>query len=286
MSTGRVLGYMRGRRAAAPHPTLSDAGRSLPSFRGGGPGRGGVRSDAHGRDTADVLHRHGPLRGRSLRVHGEITPHCDADGRLDGLPSRRDRGRPSPGNTRGRRAVGSSGAAVRARGCPQRPRPRRGPDRDRDGLLRGAATRGSAAAGEPRTRAPHGVSAVRACSTLQKARRASIPRAAGRGRGAARHGCARTERACDRSDGALSLSERLMSTPFPLAFATAILAACASTSAAPAFRDTARLVEARTGHPIFWNQGGVADDAVARRVHDMLGRDLSVDMAIRDRPAK
>jgi outer membrane protein, heavy metal efflux system len=59
-----------------------------------------------------------------------------------------------------------------------------------------------------------------------------------------------------------------------------LLSACASTSAAPAFRDTARLVEARTGRRISWNQGGVADEAVARRVRDLLGRDLSVDAAI------
>jgi cobalt-zinc-cadmium efflux system outer membrane protein len=59
-----------------------------------------------------------------------------------------------------------------------------------------------------------------------------------------------------------------------------LLPACTSTSAAPAFRDTSQLVEARTGRRIFWNQGGVADDAVARRVHDLLGRDLSIDAAI------
>ncbi len=60
----------------------------------------------------------------------------------------------------------------------------------------------------------------------------------------------------------------------------ALLPGCASTSAAPAFRDTAQLVEARTGHRIFWNQGGAYDDAVARRVRDLLGRDLSIDAAL------
>jgi cobalt-zinc-cadmium efflux system outer membrane protein len=64
------------------------------------------------------------------------------------------------------------------------------------------------------------------------------------------------------------------------ALGTLLLSACASTSAAPAFRDTSRLVEAGTGHPIFWNQGGAADAAVARRVRDLLDRDLSVDAAI------
>jgi cobalt-zinc-cadmium efflux system outer membrane protein len=59
-----------------------------------------------------------------------------------------------------------------------------------------------------------------------------------------------------------------------------LLPACASTSAAPAFRDTAQLVLARTGRRISWNQGGLADEAVAQRVRDLLGRDLSVDAAI------
>jgi cobalt-zinc-cadmium efflux system outer membrane protein len=60
----------------------------------------------------------------------------------------------------------------------------------------------------------------------------------------------------------------------------AVLSACASTSAAPAFRDTSQLVEARTGHRIFWNQGGAEDEAVSRRVRDLLRHDLSVDAAI------
>jgi cobalt-zinc-cadmium efflux system outer membrane protein len=65
-----------------------------------------------------------------------------------------------------------------------------------------------------------------------------------------------------------------------LLFACVVLPGCASTSAAPAFRDTAHLVEARTSHRIFWNQGGIYDDAVARNVRDLLARDLSVDAAI------
>ncbi len=65
-----------------------------------------------------------------------------------------------------------------------------------------------------------------------------------------------------------------------LALVAALLPACASTSAAPAFRDTAQLVLSRTGRRIFWNQGGADDDAVARRVHELLGRDLSLDAAI------
>jgi cobalt-zinc-cadmium efflux system outer membrane protein len=64
------------------------------------------------------------------------------------------------------------------------------------------------------------------------------------------------------------------------ALLAALLPACASTSAAPAFRDTAQLVEARSGRRIFWNQGGAADGAVARRVHDLLARDMSIETAI------
>jgi outer membrane protein, heavy metal efflux system len=64
---------------------------------------------------------------------------------------------------------------------------------------------------------------------------------------------------------------------WPLA---ALASACASTSAAPAFRDTARLVEMRTGRRIFWNQGGADDEAVARRIRELSSRDLSVDGAV------
>jgi outer membrane protein, heavy metal efflux system len=60
----------------------------------------------------------------------------------------------------------------------------------------------------------------------------------------------------------------------------ALLPACASTSAAPAFHDTAQLVEARTGRRIFWNQGGADDEAVSRRVRGLLAQDLTVDAAI------
>jgi cobalt-zinc-cadmium efflux system outer membrane protein len=71
-----------------------------------------------------------------------------------------------------------------------------------------------------------------------------------------------------------------MKSPSSIALVAALLPACASTSAAPAFRDTAQLVEARTGRRIFWNQGGADDAAVARRVRELLSPDLSVDAAI------
>ncbi len=71
-----------------------------------------------------------------------------------------------------------------------------------------------------------------------------------------------------------------MNRSITLALVAPLLPACASTSAAPAFRDTAQIVEARSGKRIFWNQGGVADEAVARRVRDLLARDLSIDSAV------
>ena len=77
----------------------------------------------------------------------------------------------------------------------------------------------------------------------------------------------------------MNAERRLTASPV-LAFVAALLPACASTSAAPAFRDTAQLVEARSGHRMFWNQGAADDEAVARRVHDLLSRDLSLDAAI------
>ena len=64
---------------------------------------------------------------------------------------------------------------------------------------------------------------------------------------------------------------------WPLA---ALAPACASTSAAPAFRETAQLVEMRTGRRSFWNQGGAADEAVARRIRELSSGDLSVDGAV------
>lgn len=69
----------------------------------------------------------------------------------------------------------------------------------------------------------------------------------------------------------------MMSTIFVMG---ALLLACASTSAAPVFRDTSQLVEARTGRRIFWNQGGADDEAVSRRIRVLLEHDLSVDAAI------
>ena len=57
-------------------------------------------------------------------------------------------------------------------------------------------------------------------------------------------------------------------------------AGCASTSPRPAFRDTAKLVEARLEQRITWNQGGAEDAAVEAKVRELLSRTLTVDGAV------
>jgi len=59
-----------------------------------------------------------------------------------------------------------------------------------------------------------------------------------------------------------------------------LVSGCASTSPRPVFRDTASLVEARTGRRIVWNQSSAEDEAVAARIHDLLSRELTVEVAI------
>jgi cobalt-zinc-cadmium efflux system outer membrane protein len=58
------------------------------------------------------------------------------------------------------------------------------------------------------------------------------------------------------------------------------LSACASTSPAPAFSETAALVKARVGRPVFWDQGTAADGAVARGVQALLARPLTADASV------
>jgi outer membrane protein, heavy metal efflux system len=62
--------------------------------------------------------------------------------------------------------------------------------------------------------------------------------------------------------------------------AALLLVGCASTSPAPAFRDTASLVESRTGRRIIWNQRTADDDAVAKQMQDLASHELTVDAAI------
>jgi cobalt-zinc-cadmium efflux system outer membrane protein len=68
-----------------------------------------------------------------------------------------------------------------------------------------------------------------------------------------------------------------------LAVSACASAGCASTSAKPAFRDTARLVEARMAGPsraLVWDQDADADRQVKRSVRDLLARELTVDAAV------
>ncbi len=75
----------------------------------------------------------------------------------------------------------------------------------------------------------------------------------------------------------------MMRLPVVPTFAVAVLSlqsGCASTSPRAAFRETATLVEARIGRRVAWNQAGDEDQAVARSLHDLLSRELSVEGAV------
>jgi cobalt-zinc-cadmium efflux system outer membrane protein len=71
-----------------------------------------------------------------------------------------------------------------------------------------------------------------------------------------------------------------MTSKAAIAVVVVVVAGCASTSPKQAFRETAGLVEARTGRHIAWNQGGDDDAAVSRLVHDLLSRELTVEVAV------
>jgi cobalt-zinc-cadmium efflux system outer membrane protein len=62
-------------------------------------------------------------------------------------------------------------------------------------------------------------------------------------------------------------------------FAALLLAGCAVPREA-GFPEVAQAVEQRTGHRIFWNQGGEADAAVLAKVREMLGSELSRAVAV------
>jgi cobalt-zinc-cadmium efflux system outer membrane protein len=58
------------------------------------------------------------------------------------------------------------------------------------------------------------------------------------------------------------------------------LAGCASTSAAPAFRDVADAVEARSGHRPRWDQNSAEDKQAEAAIERLLSRELTVDAAV------
>jgi outer membrane protein, heavy metal efflux system len=69
-------------------------------------------------------------------------------------------------------------------------------------------------------------------------------------------------------------------TRLAISWLAVLVSACASTSPKPAFQETANLVEARTGRRIVWNQGTVDDESVARRVRELVSRELTAEAAI------
>src|SRR5687768_14335885 len=64
------------------------------------------------------------------------------------------------------------------------------------------------------------------------------------------------------------------------AAATALLAGCASTSPAPAFKDVAQATIERGAHPIRWNQNTAEDDESAKAIDRLLATELTVDAAV------
>jgi cobalt-zinc-cadmium efflux system outer membrane protein len=59
-----------------------------------------------------------------------------------------------------------------------------------------------------------------------------------------------------------------------------LVAGCASTSAAPGFRDMAKTIQDRTGYRLRWNQATPEDRDAERALHDLLARPLTVDGAV------
>jgi cobalt-zinc-cadmium efflux system outer membrane protein len=60
----------------------------------------------------------------------------------------------------------------------------------------------------------------------------------------------------------------------------ALATGCASTSAAPAFRDVAHEVETRSGQVVRWNPGSPEDAEAEKAVDALLARELTVDAAV------
>ena len=67
---------------------------------------------------------------------------------------------------------------------------------------------------------------------------------------------------------------------FGFAAAAVLLAGCASTSPAPAFKDVSQATRERGTHPIRWNQNTVEDAEAAKAVDELLAKELSVDAAV------
>ena len=65
-----------------------------------------------------------------------------------------------------------------------------------------------------------------------------------------------------------------------LAGALALVAGCASTSPAPAFKDVSQATRERGAHPIRWDQNSAEDAEAAKAVDDLLRTELTVDAAV------
>ena len=65
-----------------------------------------------------------------------------------------------------------------------------------------------------------------------------------------------------------------------LALAVALLAGCATTSAAEPFREVAEVTRARSGHTVRWNQGTAEDRDAEKAIDGLLARDLTADAAV------
>jgi cobalt-zinc-cadmium efflux system outer membrane protein len=64
------------------------------------------------------------------------------------------------------------------------------------------------------------------------------------------------------------------------AWASLLLAGCASTSATPGFRDVASTVSHRTGHAVRWNHATPEDKELEQAVRNLLGKPLTADGAV------
>jgi cobalt-zinc-cadmium efflux system outer membrane protein len=93
---------------------------------------------------------------------------------------------------------------------------------------------------------------------------------------------------CANGHGASYVEREMGSKRLGARFARAVAAclvplvplACASTSAAPGFRDMAKAIQDRTGYRLRWNQATPEDRDAERALHDLLARPLTADGAV------
>jgi len=59
-----------------------------------------------------------------------------------------------------------------------------------------------------------------------------------------------------------------------------LVGGCASTSPKDAYQDTAKTIEARSGHKLRWDRGTAEDDEARKAIDRLLAKDLTVDAAV------